>query len=108
MILKDNDCGFKGFAATNERLIDGIRHLSKETYTQFMRFAQEINTQTTYEYFTRALAFPENDFLDFRERVEAAAYEFETRCRSGELKTDLNIAAIFEGRNSGSLLSCDY
>ncbi|MBX2995695.1 MAG: DUF2252 family protein [Bdellovibrionaceae bacterium] len=101
MVLKDNDCGVNvNMRSNNMRSVDGIenvRHMSYETYSRFMRFAQAVksNEAQAQEYFTKDLLYTNADFkgsrISFMGNLQRAYDVLKTKCDSGQLRFDLDV-----------------
>lgn len=123
MLLKDNDCGVdmsptkngsprRGNMMRIVSAIEQLRHMSGETYTNFMRFAATVksNKDQIKQYFMTDLKFQDIDFegkrMSFMANLEKAQSVLYANCKAGLLKLDLDKKQYLPGQEK-KVYSCD-
>lgn len=107
MMLKDNDCGVAKTNVTKaERLIDGVAHISPETYKRLQALNAIADQEQVKRFFRIETMFTEADWKNVRGNLNEVAKKLEDACAAGRLKLDLDINAHF---SNGPMpqVSCD-
>ncbi len=102
IIMKDNDCGFKGGNTWKSlRLVENIRHINQNTYTQILALQSFIETDPTAEHYLKTeLTMFDEEVKTFKDNLNYIATSLKNNCDAGKLKTDLNIKDHFSGTNT--------
>ncbi|MDZ4677222.1 MAG: hypothetical protein SGI74_06890 [Oligoflexia bacterium] len=104
MILRDNDCGVaKDNMAKLSGLLDGVHHLSPQTYRRFLWFTSQLQNPESQEFFKRETLFTDNDLKGVgRGLITNAllvAKTLQNRCKQGQLHLDLDLKAHVQSQN---------
>lgn len=108
MVLKDNDCGVvKGNMAREHGLLNGLRHMSPNTYRQVLQLAQawETDSANVNDYVSREWLFTVSDIKSVKKDLLDLRDQLYRTCKSGELSLDLDLARHYSG--SGPLPACE-
>lgn len=98
MILRDNDCGIrKTNMMRRYGALEKIRHFSPQTYQKFMDFAKQVQSPESESYMKNELLFTDADFRTFKDNVFKAQQILSSKCRSGEINFDLDLAMYTPG-----------
>lgn len=102
IIMKDNDCGFKGGNTWRDlKLVEKIKHVNQDTYTQLMALQDFIaNDPSADEYLKVELTMFDEEIKTFKSNLNYIASSLNENCLAGKLKTDLNIKSHFRGENT--------
>ncbi len=102
MVLKDNDCGVRAGRYGNKmkmvKALDGIRHISGKTYTALMKLAKAIRDPAMGSYLKNETLMNDADLKLIRTNVFEAGATLKAKCKSGELKLDLDLETYFSAR----------
>lgn len=99
MYLKDNDCGVDVDKRENKmrsvKALEKVRHMSGETYTRFLRFADDVISDRFKSFAAETLLYRTKDYeggsKSLKENVKFALKTLKENCRSGALKLDLDV-----------------
>lgn len=99
MYLKDNDCGVDVDKRENKmrsvKALEKVRHMSGETYTRFLRLADDVISDRFKSFATETLLYRTKDYegspKSLKENVKYALKTLKENCRSGALKLDLDV-----------------
>lgn len=111
IMLKDNDCGLKGSNVfITHKLIENVKHISKETYAQLLKLHAKVSTGELDEHLSRTwLLSTQNDdkseMAQFKRGLDYVVNSLKKNCEKGELHLDLNIKDHFSGQDAQSI-SC--
>ncbi len=96
MMMKDNDCGVnRENHLKAARLVEGLRHINPETYSQLQKLNSSLATEEAKTFFKRETMMTENDYANFRSNVNYAASVLKKACQNQSLKLDLDLDAHF-------------
>ncbi|WII73171.1 hypothetical protein QJS83_04700 [Bdellovibrio sp. 22V] len=106
MVLKDNDCGIsKTNMMRKYSVLEKVRHMSYQTYRNFLAFHQSLNTQDSRDYFQQELLFSSAEFASLQQNAAKARQILVEKCQSGQLKFDVDLENYVPGANLPSV-SC--
>lgn len=106
LMMKDNDCGVnRTNHLKNARLLEGIRHINPETYSQLQKLNLSLATEEAKTFFRRETMMTEKDFELFRTNVAYAAGTLKKNCQSSSLKLDLDLDSQYA--NKPLTVSCE-
>lgn len=102
IIMKDNDCGFKGGNTWKSlKLVEKIRHINQNTYNQVLALQDFIKNDPTAENYLKVeLTMFDEEVKTFKDNLNYIATSLKSNCDSGKLKADLNIKNHFNGTNT--------
>jgi len=106
MVLKDNDCGVaKENKIKAARLLDGIAHISPETYKRVLEL--ERAGDANREFFQRVLLFTDADYRKVMTNLKEMASMLKSACNAGKLKLDLDMDLHFSGAQLPTRFRCE-
>ena len=109
MVLKDNDCAVRAGRYANKmkivKALNGNRHISGKTYTAFMKLAKAIRDPAMGSYLKNETLINDADLKLIRSNVFEAEASLKAKCKSGELKLDLDLETYFSARPES--FTCD-
>lgn len=98
MILRDNDCGItKSNMMRKHGVLERIRHFSPQTYEKFIDFAKQLDRPETDSYLKNELFLTDIDIQKVKDNISKAKQILVSKCRSGELQFDLDLASYTPG-----------
>ncbi len=98
MILRDNDCGVtKSNMMRKYGALERVRHFSPQTYQKFIEFAKQVQQPEGDSYMKNELFFTDMDIKKVKDNVARAKQILVSKCRSGELNFDLDLAIYTPG-----------
>lgn len=116
LYLKDNDCGVDVDKRVNNmrvvKALEQVRHMSGETYSRFLRFADDVLSDRFKTFALETLLYRAQDYeghpKSLKENVKFALQTLKANCRAGVLKLDLDVSYSTNGlAQSASPVSCE-
>jgi hypothetical protein len=110
LLLKDNDCGGakKTNIAKKAGLINGIRHMNKQTYHRLLWLQSILNRPETKKFLFEDILFTPADFTMFETNLKEVVTLLQSRCRAGQLQLDLDPQMHFFGKYQPSKDQCEW
>jgi len=107
VMLKDNDCGIvKSNTLKDAKLLQGVAHMSPQTYKNLLLFQQFMNTNEAHEYFEHEILATDHDIRAIQRNLNDAVELLQERCKDGDLKLDLDLDIYFSGAELPTSYSC--
>jgi hypothetical protein len=99
MILRDNDCGVaKENIAAKAGLAGLIRHMDPKVYTRLIKLDMVADQEYVTKFFRSNLMFTATDWQSVRTNLKNLASSLKAKCKSGDLKLDLDVETYFSGK----------
>ncbi len=105
MLMRDNDCGVtKTNVARDEGLLSRVSHMDPVTYKRLLQLNATADTPEIQQAFKQGMMMTSVDWSGtskapgVRGLIAEATKILQSRCRSGQLKLDLDLGAHFSGR----------
>jgi hypothetical protein len=96
MMLKDNDCGVaKDNVEKKAGLIQGLSHISPETYARLLRLQSEISQESTKNFFKGETLMTDADYSSFKQNLGEVVQILKRACRENRLQLDLDLNGHF-------------
>ncbi|HEY8272830.1 MAG TPA: hypothetical protein VIG33_18195, partial [Pseudobdellovibrionaceae bacterium] len=99
MMLKDNDCGVaKENAAKKAGLVQGLSHISPETYARLLKLQVEVSQETTKSFFKDETLMTDVDYASMKQNLSEIVQTLKKACREGRLQLDLDLNGHFANK----------
>ncbi|RYZ76107.1 MAG: hypothetical protein EOP05_05995 [Proteobacteria bacterium] len=107
MLMRDNDCGVtKTNVARDEGLLSRVAHMDPVTYKNLLMLNRTADSAEVTTAFKQGMMMTNIDWNGYKGRpgvrtlLNEAATTLQARCRSGQLKLDLDLGTHFSGRQA--------
>lgn len=99
MMLKDNDCGVaKDNVAKKARLVQGLAHISPQTYARLLKLHSDATQEFTKSFFRNETLMTAGDYASIQQNLSEIVQTLKKACREGRLHLDLDLDGHFANR----------